>query len=97
MVRLAEQGLARLCDHRGLAGPAIRRRASPDRRTDVVRGRLDAVMIAARVAPLTNRIGLVPSVTVTHTEPFHMSKAIATLDFVSFGAGRSAGADLRST
>ena len=42
-------------------------------------------MVAARVAPLTTRIGLVPSVTVTHTEPFHISKAIATLDYVSAG------------
>lgn len=56
-----------------------------DRRTDLVRGRLDAVMVAARVAPLTDRIGLVPSITVTHTEPFHISKAIATLDYVSSG------------
>ena len=36
-----------------------------------VRGRLDAVLVAARVAPLTSRIGLVPTVVVTHTEPFH--------------------------
>jgi alkanesulfonate monooxygenase SsuD/methylene tetrahydromethanopterin reductase-like flavin-dependent oxidoreductase (luciferase family) len=56
-----------------------------DSRTDLVRGRLDAVMVAARVAPRTRRIGLIPSVTVTHTEPFHISKAIATLDFVSHG------------
>ena len=26
-----------------------------------------------------------PSVTVTHTEPFHISRAIATLDYVSEG------------
>ncbi|MDX3850189.1 LLM class flavin-dependent oxidoreductase [Streptomyces sp. AK02-01A] len=50
-----------------------------------VRGRLDAVLIAARVAPLTSHVGLVPAVTVTHTEPFHLSKAIATLDYVSTG------------
>ena len=56
-----------------------------DTRTDLVRGRLDAVMVAARIAPLTERIGLIPSVTVTHTEPFHISKAIATLDYVSLG------------
>ncbi|MFI5934696.1 LLM class flavin-dependent oxidoreductase [Actinoplanes sp. NPDC051494] len=54
-------------------------------RTDQVRGRLDAVLIAARVAPLTSRIGLVPTATVTHTEPFHIAKAIATLDYVSGG------------
>jgi alkanesulfonate monooxygenase SsuD/methylene tetrahydromethanopterin reductase-like flavin-dependent oxidoreductase (luciferase family) len=57
----------------------------PDGRTDQVRGRLDAVLIAARVAPLTSHIGLVPTATVTHTEPFHVSKAIATLDYVSTG------------
>ena len=61
------------------------RTSSHDERTDLVRGRLDAVMVAARVAPLTSHIGLVPSVTVTHTEPFHISKAIATLDYVSGG------------
>jgi alkanesulfonate monooxygenase SsuD/methylene tetrahydromethanopterin reductase-like flavin-dependent oxidoreductase (luciferase family) len=54
-------------------------------RTDRVAGRLDAVLIAARVAPLTRHIGLIPTVVVTHTEPFHISKAIATLDYVSNG------------
>jgi alkanesulfonate monooxygenase SsuD/methylene tetrahydromethanopterin reductase-like flavin-dependent oxidoreductase (luciferase family) len=56
-----------------------------DDRLDEVRGRLDAVLIAARVAPLTRHIGLVPTATVTHTEPFHISKSIATLDYVSTG------------
>jgi alkanesulfonate monooxygenase SsuD/methylene tetrahydromethanopterin reductase-like flavin-dependent oxidoreductase (luciferase family) len=57
----------------------------PDERTDQVRGRLDAVLIAARVGPATSHIGLVPTATVTHTEPFHIAKAIATLDYVSSG------------
>ncbi|MFC9605895.1 LLM class flavin-dependent oxidoreductase [Streptomyces niveus] len=57
----------------------------PDGRTDRIRGRLDAVLIAARVAPPTRHIGLVPTAIVTHTEPFHLSKAIATLDHVSRG------------
>jgi alkanesulfonate monooxygenase SsuD/methylene tetrahydromethanopterin reductase-like flavin-dependent oxidoreductase (luciferase family) len=56
-----------------------------DERTDRVRGRLDAVLIAARVAPVTRHIGLVPTAVTTHTEPFHLSKAIATLDYVSGG------------
>ncbi|MEV6197738.1 LLM class flavin-dependent oxidoreductase [Streptomyces sp. NPDC051920] len=59
--------------------------AEPDGRTDQVRGRLDAVLIAARIAPLTRHIGVVPTVVTTHTEPFHISKAIATLDYVSTG------------
>ncbi|MDI5963390.1 LLM class flavin-dependent oxidoreductase [Streptantibioticus silvisoli] len=54
-------------------------------RPDRVRGRLDAVLVASRVAPLTSHIGLVPTAVVTHTEPFHVSKAIATLDYVSGG------------
>jgi alkanesulfonate monooxygenase SsuD/methylene tetrahydromethanopterin reductase-like flavin-dependent oxidoreductase (luciferase family) len=65
-----------------------------DGRTDQVRGRLDAVQIAARVAPLTNHIGLVPTAVVTHTEPFHISKAIATLDYVATGR---AGVQVKAT
>ncbi len=85
LARLAEQGLFDfLTIEDSLALPAGRP-ASPGHRTDLVRGRLDSVLVAARVAPLTSRIGLVPSVTVTHTEPFHVSKAIATLDYVSLG------------
>lgn len=60
-------------------------RSGPDGRTDQVRGRLDAVLVAARVAPLTGHIGLIPTAIATHTEPFHLSKAIATLDHVSTG------------
>ncbi|MFD4788756.1 LLM class flavin-dependent oxidoreductase, partial [Streptomyces sp. NPDC058459] len=48
-------------------------------------GRLDAVAVLAYAAPRTSRIGLVPTVTTTHTEPFHTSTALATLDFVSEG------------
>ena len=58
---------------------------APDDRTDRVRGRLDAVLVAARIAPRTSGIGLVPTATVTQTEPFHVSKSIATLDYVSTG------------
>ncbi|MEO3975431.1 LLM class flavin-dependent oxidoreductase [Streptomyces sp. CAU 1734] len=45
----------------------------------------DALAVLARVAPATRRIGLVPAVTTTHTEPFHVSTAVATLDWVSRG------------
>ncbi|MCX5205281.1 LLM class flavin-dependent oxidoreductase [Streptomyces sp. NBC_00237] len=57
----------------------------PDDRTDQVRGRLDAVLVAARIAPRTRHIGIVPTAITTHTEPFHLSKALATLDYVSTG------------
>jgi len=59
--------------------------SAADSRTDRVRGRLDAVLIAARAAPTTRHIGFVPTAITTHTEPFHLSKAIATLDYVSSG------------
>ncbi|MDI2132026.1 LLM class flavin-dependent oxidoreductase [Yinghuangia seranimata] len=52
---------------------------------DRLRGRLDAVTVLARVAPVTERIGLIPAATTTHTEPFHVSTALATLDFASRG------------
>ncbi|MFJ3089893.1 LLM class flavin-dependent oxidoreductase [Streptomyces sp. NPDC086838] len=45
----------------------------------------DALAVLARVAPATRRVGLVPTVTTTHTEPFHVSSAVATLDWVSRG------------
>ncbi|NEB78746.1 LLM class flavin-dependent oxidoreductase, partial [Streptomyces sp. SID14478] len=46
---------------------------------------LDALSVLARIAPATSRIGLVPTVTTTHTEPFHVQAAVATLDWVSRG------------
>lgn len=46
---------------------------------------LEALAVLSRVAPTTERIGLVPTVTTTHTEPFHVSAAVATLDWVSRG------------
>jgi alkanesulfonate monooxygenase SsuD/methylene tetrahydromethanopterin reductase-like flavin-dependent oxidoreductase (luciferase family) len=45
----------------------------------------DALAVLSRVAPATSRIGLVPTVTTTHTEPFHVQAAVATLDWVSRG------------
>lgn len=47
--------------------------------------RPDALLTLAALAPLTGRIGLVATVTTTHTEPFHVSKAVASLDHASLG------------
>ncbi|MFF2141328.1 LLM class flavin-dependent oxidoreductase [Kitasatospora sp. NPDC058190] len=47
--------------------------------------RPDALATLARIAPLTSRVGLVPTVTTTHTEPFHTSISVNTLDWVSEG------------
>ena len=85
LIQEAERGLldfVTIEDGLSLQSGRLRR---PDPRTDQVRGRLDAVLIAARAAPVTRHIGLVPTVIATHTEPFHISKAIATLDYVSTG------------
>jgi alkanesulfonate monooxygenase SsuD/methylene tetrahydromethanopterin reductase-like flavin-dependent oxidoreductase (luciferase family) len=85
LVTEAERGLLDFVTFEDALSLQSASRLRPDGRTDQVRGRLDAVLIAARVAPLTTRIGLIPTVIVTHTEPFHISKAIATLDYVSSG------------
>ncbi|MFF4349086.1 LLM class flavin-dependent oxidoreductase [Streptomyces sp. NPDC001530] len=85
LVTEAERGLLDFVTIEDALGLQSSHLTEPDGRTDQVRGRLDAVLIAARVAPLTSHVGLVPTVVATHTEPFHISKAIATLDYVSTG------------
>ncbi|MFJ9694178.1 LLM class flavin-dependent oxidoreductase [Kitasatospora sp. NPDC101183] len=47
--------------------------------------RPDALATLSRIAPVTSRVGLVPTVTTTHTEPFHTSISVNTLDWVSEG------------
>src|SRR5687768_4104716 len=85
LVREAEAGLLDLVTFEDAMALQSAHPFRPDARTDQVRGRLDSALVAARVAPLTTHIGLVPTTIVTHTEPFHASKSIATLDFVSTG------------
>ncbi|GAA2262753.1 LLM class flavin-dependent oxidoreductase [Streptomyces indiaensis] len=85
LVAEAERGLLDFVTFEDGLGLQSSHYGEPDGRTDQVRGRLDAVLTASRVAPLTRHIGLVPTVIATHTEPFHISKAIATLDHVSTG------------
>ncbi|HEY0248739.1 MAG TPA: LLM class flavin-dependent oxidoreductase [Gryllotalpicola sp.] len=88
-------GLARRADEAGVElltiedafGLQTRQPFAPvdPQETREVRGRLDAVLLADWLAPLTRRIGLIPTVATTHTEPFHLSTAIATLDHASRG------------
>ena len=85
LVQEAERGLLDFVTIEDSLALQSTRRRELDERTDQVRGRLDAVLVAARVAPRTSSIGLVPVATTTHTEPFHVSKSIATLDYVSNG------------
>ena len=54
-------------------------------RRDRARGRLDAVLVASFLAPATRRLGLVPTVTTAHPEPFHLATGLQTLDHVSRG------------
>ncbi|WP_405062206.1 LLM class flavin-dependent oxidoreductase [Kribbella sp. NBC_01505] len=60
---------------------------APSDAAGAVSVRLDALGLAARIAPATSRIGLLPTITVTHTEPFHVQASVATLDYVSAGRG----------
>ena len=45
----------------------------------------DALAVLARVAPATDRIGLVPALTAGNGDPFTLALAVATLDWVSHG------------
>jgi alkanesulfonate monooxygenase SsuD/methylene tetrahydromethanopterin reductase-like flavin-dependent oxidoreductase (luciferase family) len=83
LARTAERGLLDFLtiDDTLMPQPGRRERIDPRR----LAGRGDAVLVAARIAPATQHIGLIPVATVTHTEPFHISKAIATLDYISHG------------
>jgi alkanesulfonate monooxygenase SsuD/methylene tetrahydromethanopterin reductase-like flavin-dependent oxidoreductase (luciferase family) len=86
LARAAERGLLDLVTiEDGLGLQSGDHLGASDRRTDQVRGRLDAELVAAFVAPLTRHVGLVPTVTTTHTEPFHVASAISTLDHDSRG------------
>jgi alkanesulfonate monooxygenase SsuD/methylene tetrahydromethanopterin reductase-like flavin-dependent oxidoreductase (luciferase family) len=83
LARTAERGLLDFVTFDDGLTPQRRRRPEIDPRW--LTGRPEAVLVASRVAPATSHIGLIPVATVTHTEPFHVSKAIATLDFISHG------------
>lgn len=56
-----------------------------EHRADRTRGQLDAVLLASFLAPSTRRIGLVPTITTTHPEPFHLATGLQTLDYASRG------------
>ncbi|MFI5930678.1 LLM class flavin-dependent oxidoreductase [Actinoplanes sp. NPDC051494] len=78
LVREAQAGLIDLVTFEDTFGP-------PGDEPGELTGRLDAVLVASRVAPVTEHIGLVPVATTTFTEPFHLSTALATLDHLSEG------------
>lgn len=86
--------LARTAEDAGLLFATIEdalslggRSFEPDAETrrDRVRGRLDAVLLASFLAPLTGRLGLVPTATTAHPEPFHLATGLQTLDHASRG------------
>lgn len=85
LVAEAERGLLDFVTLEDALGPQSAGFHRPDDRVDQVRGHLDAVLLAARLAPLTQHIGLVPTTNVTHTEPFHVAIGIATLDHAAEG------------
>nr|AIA16028.1 FMN-dependent oxidoreductase, nitrilotriacetate monooxygenase family [uncultured bacterium] len=57
-------------------------RSAPD---DHSYGRLDALSVLSRLAPETSHLGLAVSKPTTYSEPFTVSRELATLDFVSGG------------
>ena len=68
LAQTAERGLLDFVTIEDSFGQQSSRRAGRDSRTDQIRGRLDALMIAARIAPLTKHIGLIPTASTTLTE-----------------------------
>jgi alkanesulfonate monooxygenase SsuD/methylene tetrahydromethanopterin reductase-like flavin-dependent oxidoreductase (luciferase family) len=48
-------------------------------------GRVGGIERAAFLAEVTSELGLVPMVSTTYTEPFHVSSALAALDHISHG------------
>src|ERR1700727_2068570 len=85
LVAEAERGLLDFVTLEDSLGLQSDDQFDPDDRTDRVRGRLAAVLVATGIAPRPRRIGFVPSVAIAETERFHVSKSIATLDYVSTG------------
>lgn len=84
LVRAADE-VADLVTWEDPFGVQNERFGEPDPGADGLRGFLDPVLVASATAPLTRGLSLVPSVVATHTEPFHVAKAIATLDHISHG------------
>jgi alkanesulfonate monooxygenase SsuD/methylene tetrahydromethanopterin reductase-like flavin-dependent oxidoreductase (luciferase family) len=85
--RTAERGLVDFVTIEDSFGLQSSRFGELDGRTDQVRGRLDAVLVASYIAPVTTHVGLVPTANVIHTEPFHLASATSTLDYISNGRG----------
>ncbi|MBM6589624.1 LLM class flavin-dependent oxidoreductase [Brevibacterium sp. RIT 803] len=44
---------------------------------------IDALEFSSWLGPITSELGLIPEVRVTHTEPFHVATASATLDYTA--------------
>jgi alkanesulfonate monooxygenase SsuD/methylene tetrahydromethanopterin reductase-like flavin-dependent oxidoreductase (luciferase family) len=83
--RTAERGLLDFLTIEDSFGLQSSQLTQLDGRGDQVRGRLEAVLLASYIAPVTTRIGLVPTANTTLTEPFHVASATSTLDYVSGG------------
>lgn len=79
----AERGLVDFVTFDDGLSPQRRRRPGLEPRW--LAGRPDAVLVAARVAPATSHVGLIPVAGITHTNPIHVANAIAALDVSSGG------------
>lgn len=81
----AQLGLARAAEDAGAdlvtVGDALGTAPLPG----LLAARLSALELCAWLAPQTRRVGLVPTVGTTHTEPFLVGAATATLDHASLG------------
>ncbi|NKY33515.1 LLM class flavin-dependent oxidoreductase [Nocardia speluncae] len=54
---------------------------------DIDSVRPDALLVASGLVTRTRQLGLIPAIGLPATEPFHVSRAVATLDILSGGRG----------
>jgi alkanesulfonate monooxygenase SsuD/methylene tetrahydromethanopterin reductase-like flavin-dependent oxidoreductase (luciferase family) len=81
-------GLARQAERAGATLVVLDDTSAPVRdQPGALVGGLDAVGVASLLGPVTTRVGLAPVVPVTYLEPFHVGKAVQTVDHVSLGRG----------
>lgn len=85
LVRQVEDSLLDFVTLEDSFGPPETPTARRTTRGGAPRGRLEAGVLAALVAARTSHVGIIPTITTSHTEPFHVSKNLATLDHISLG------------
>jgi len=81
------RGVAEIAERAGFTLVTIEDDLQPPGRHPDPVGRIGAVERAAFIAELTSVLSVVPTISTTYTEPFHVSSQLASIDHI--GAGRA--------